>query len=362
MASVSLQNVSKIYGSSVRALQSTSLQIQDKEFVVLVGPSGCGKTTILRLISGLDEVSSGDIYINSKRINDLPPKDRDLAMVFQNYALYPHMNVFENIAFGLKLRKVPKPEIKRRVEEVSRLLELEGLLLRKPRELSGGQKQRVAMGRAIVREPKVFLMDEPLSNLDAQLRVQMRVELQKLHQRLGITTIYVTHDQTEAMTLGSRIVVMKEGQVQQINTPLQLYEKPLNTFVAGFIGNPPMNLLPAKVVVRENQIYLTIDRFDLTVPKEKESKLRPYKDQEIIFGIRPEDIRISTGSTNALQAQVEIAELLGSEAYLHLRTGQANLLAKVGPHTHPSPGSEIGITLDMQRMHAFDPHTGITLQ
>lgn len=371
MASVSLQGVNKIFKGNTPIVKDLSLEVNDSEFLVLVGPSGCGKTTTLRMIAGLEEVTSGNIYIEGRLVNNLSPKDRDIAMVFQNYALYPHMNVYDNMAFGLKLRKVPRPEINRRVNEVADLLELKELLRRKPKELSGGQRQRVAMGRAIVREPKVFLMDEPLSNLDAKLRIQMRAELSKLHQRLGITTIYVTHDQVEAMTLGQRIVVMNEGVIQQAAPPLDVYEKPKNSFVAGFIGSPSMNFI--EVLVNSDgsdSHYLEKDSLRLCVPDNKpdskKEKLTGYLGKKVLFGIRPEDIydrMFATLATplNTLKARVDVVEPMGSEVILYLNVGKSSFVARVNPHTQARVGQEMEVVLDLNKMHAFDVSTGVSL-
>src|SRR5690554_2489933 len=290
MASVTLKNITKVYDGNVTAVSDFNLDIADKEFIVLVGPSGCGKSTTLRMVAGLEEITVGELYIGDKLMNDVAPKDRDIAMVFQNYALYPHMTVFDNMAFGLKLRKFPKDEIKRRVSEAAKILEIEHLLDRKPKALSGGQRQRVALGRAIVRDPKVFLMDEPLSNLDAKLRVQMRVEITKLHHRLQTTIIYVTHDQVEAMTMGDRIVVMRDGVIQQVGKPLDIYDKPANIFVAGFIGTPPMNFLEGVLKEENDRLYVDLETFKVYVPEGKFKTAKMYVDKEIILGIRPEDI------------------------------------------------------------------------
>lgn len=359
MASVTLRNVSKVYPPSVQALQTTSLEVHDGEFLVLVGPSGCGKTTILRLISGLEELTTGDVFIGDRRVNPIAPKDRDVAMVFQNYALYPHMSVFENMAFGLKLRKVPKPQIRERVQDASKLLGLERLLNRKPKELSGGERQRVAMGRAIVRQPQVFLMDEPLSNLDAKLRSQMRVELQKLHHKLGTTTLYVTHDQIEAMTLGSRIVVMNQGVIQQIDTPINLYQKPRNLFVAGFIGTPPMNIFKIKVQARHPNLFLAGNGFELQVPDLKKEKLFTLDQREVFFGIRPEDLyeKKSKEGLLSLTGVVDAIEPMGSEVYLHLLVGQETLTARTSSQTKIKVGTSMEIFIDMDQMYAFDPET-----
>ncbi len=360
MASVTLKNLTKRFGDVV-AVNQMSLEIQDREFLVLVGPSGCGKTTCLRMIAGLEEITEGEIYIGDRLVNDVSPKDRDIAMVFQNYALYPHMSVFNNMAFGLKLRKVPRDEIKRRVQQAAEMLGIEGLLKRKPKELSGGQRQRVAVGRAIVREPAVFLMDEPLSNLDAKLRVQTRAELIKLHRRLGITTIYVTHDQTEAMTMGDRIVVLKDGVIQQIDTPLGLYRNPVNLFVAGFIGSPPMNFLDTKVVQVDGGIAVDGGSFTLKIPSDKQEKLADYVGKEVIFGIRPEDVfdknlspLVTPTPDNTARMKVEVIEPMGAIAYLYLNTGRHSIVASVDSSTHAKEAGELDMVFNMEKAHIFD--------
>jgi len=368
MASVRLRNVYKRYESAhggVTAVSDFNLDIDDKEFIILVGPSGCGKTTTLRMIAGLEEITEGEIYIGDRLVNDVQPKDRDIAMVFQNYALYPHMTVFDNMAFGLKLRKTPKDEIKRRVHEAARILEIEHLLDRKPKALSGGQRQRVALGRAIVRNPKVFLMDEPLSNLDAKLRVQMRIEISKLHQNLQTTIIYVTHDQVEAMTMGTRIVVMRDGFIQQVDTPQALYEKPDNIFVAGFIGSPQMNFINAVVEKRENNdVYLRFGNHALKLPEGKAKKLleTPYIGKEVIMGIRPENIRdeqvyVEQMPESVCTAKVEVVEMLGSETLLYLVIDGINVTARVNPRTKARPNDELKVVFDMNRVHLFDKDT-----
>ena len=325
MASLSLKNVCKVYPNGFVAVKDFNLEIADKEFIIFVGPSGCGKSTTLRMIAGLEEISSGELWIGDKLVNDVEPKDRDIAMVFQNYALYPHMTVYDNMAFGLKLRKVPKADIDKAVHEAAKILDIEHLLDRKPKALSGGQRQRVAMGRAIVRSPKVFLMDEPLSNLDAKLRVQMRVEISKLHQRLETTIIYVTHDQTEAMTLGTRIVVLKDGIIQQVDTPSNLYNTPNNLFVAGFIGSPQMNLIDAEVVQSGSQVTLKMsDTVSITLPAEKSEKLKSYVGKTVVVGIRPEDIKddeefVAAHADHTFEAQVKVYELLGAEVNLRFK-------------------------------------------
>ncbi len=359
MASLSLKNVTKVYPNGFVGVKDFNLEIADKEFIIFVGPSGCGKSTTLRMIAGLEEISSGELKIGDKVVNDVEPKDRDIAMVFQNYALYPHMSVYDNMAFGLKLRKVPKAEIDKLVHEAAKILDIEHLLDRKPKALSGGQRQRVAMGRAIVREPKVFLMDEPLSNLDAKLRVQMRIEISKLHQRLGTTIIYVTHDQTEAMTLGTRIVVLKDGVIQQVDTPQNLYDKPANKFVAGFIGSPQMNLIDAKVVQVGNQVHVQFGNADITLPDEKGKVLvqKGYVGKEVSFGIRPEDIHdgdMSNYPGATITATIRVYELLGAEVFLYFDINETSFTARVNPRTTARPGDTLTLGLDLSRIHIFD--------
>ena len=368
MASLSLQGIQKIYPNGFHAVKDFNLEIADKEFIIFVGPSGCGKSTTLRMIAGLEDISGGTFKIDGKVMNDVEPKDRDIAMVFQNYALYPHMTVFDNMAFGLKLRKVPKDEIKAKVEEAARILDLEKLLDRKPKALSGGQRQRVAMGRAIVRNPKVFLMDEPLSNLDAKLRVQMRIEISKLHQRLESTIIYVTHDQTEALTLGTRIVVMKDGVMQQVATPIDLYTKPCNLFVAGFIGSPQMNFIDCKVVRDEEGIKLAFGSYAVKLPESKAEKLVEggYIDKEVIMGIRPEDIKdeemfISNSPDTTLEATVKVYEMLGAEVFLYFTVETFDITVRVNPRTTARPGDTIKIALDGSKIHLFDKETQETI-
>ena len=368
MASVELKQLTKTY-KNVVAVKEMNLEIKDKEFLVLVGPSGCGKTTALRMIAGLEEITSGEVRIGDKIVNDVSPKDRDIAMVFQNYALYPHMSVFENMAFGLKLRKVPKQEIKKRVEEVAEFLGLAGLLDRKPKQLSGGQRQRVALGRAIVREPKVFLMDEPLSNLDAKLRVQTRAELIKLHRRLGITTVYVTHDQVEAMTMGDRIVVMKDGLVQQVDTPLGLYNKPANMFVAGFIGTPSMNFLDATLIKQGEKYIVDGGSFKVSIPDSKNSgNLDVYVGKQVVFGIRPEDIfdknlasLISSTDENTIKATVDVIEPMGAIVTLYLTTGPHALIGTIDAETKAIEDQTIELILDMEKTHLFDKETELAI-
>lgn len=364
MASLSLKNVSKVYPNGFVAVKDFNLEIADKEFIIFVGPSGCGKSTTLRMIAGLEEISAGEVWIGDKLVNDVEPKDRDIAMVFQNYALYPHMSVYDNMAFGLKLRKVPKDQIEKQVTEAAKILDIEHLLDRKPKALSGGQRQRVAMGRAIVRDPKVFLMDEPLSNLDAKLRVQMRIEISKLHQRLETTIIYVTHDQTEAMTLGTRIVVMKDGIVQQVDSPQNLYDKPQNLFVAGFIGSPQMNLIDATVVKEGNDVKLKFDSHSIKLTEAQGKKLIDgnYIDKTVILGIRPEDVHdqeiyIESSPGSVFEATVRVYELLGAEVYLYFDVAGSNCTARVNPRTTARPGDTIKFAMDLTKLHVFDKDT-----
>jgi len=364
MASVSLKNVTKAYPNGFVAVKDFNLEIADREFVIFVGPSGCGKSTTLRMIAGLEDITSGEMYIDGKLVNDVEPKDRDIAMVFQNYALYPHMSVYDNMAFGLKLRKTPKDEIDKLVQEAARILDLSHLLDRKPKALSGGQRQRVAMGRAIVRNPKVFLMDEPLSNLDAKLRGQMRIEISKLHQRLNATIIYVTHDQTEAMTLGTRIVVMKDGIVQQVDSPQNLYDKPQNKFVAGFIGAPQMNLIDATVGKSGTDITLSFDGHTIALPADKAKALEAggYVGKSVAFGIRPEDLHdeaayLEASPKSVFEATIRVYELLGAEVYLYFDINEANCTARVNPRTTARPGDTIKLAMDLSKIHVFDKET-----
>lgn len=369
MAGVVLKNIGKVYQGGVRAVTDFNLKIKDKEFIILVGPSGCGKSTTLRMIAGLEEISEGELYIDERLVNDIAPKDRDIAMVFQNYALYPHMTVYENMAFGLKLRKVSKEEIKRRVDEAARILDISHLLDRRPKALSGGQRQRVALGRAIVREPKVFLLDEPLSNLDAKLRAQMRTELSKLHLRLGTTFIYVTHDQTEAMTMADRIVVMKDGFIQQVDTPQNLYDEPCNLFVAGFIGSPQMNFIEAKLTKRGDDVFVNFADFSLKLPKEKimterYEKLMSYGGKQVIMGVRPECIHdedLEKYPESVITVNVEVTELMGAETFLYLDAKENKMTARVNPHTKAKPGDTINVAIDMSRVHLFDIDTEETI-
>lgn len=364
MASVTLQGVSKWFGG-VAAVDNVSLTIVDQEFLVLVGPSGSGKTTLLRLIAGLEPADGGDIYIGDRWVNGLPAKDRDIAMVFQSYALYPHMNVFDNMAFGLKLRHTPRAEMERRVQEVAGFLEIEHLLKRKPKELSGGERQRAALGRAIVREPKVFLMDEPLSNLDAKLRVQTRAELVKLHRRLHTTVVYVTHDQVEAMTMGDRIAVMSAGRIHQVDAPQQIYDYPANTLVGSFIGSPGMNFFSAAVASHDNTVTLQTTIFSLDLPREVSLGVGDIADRRVLVGVRPEDLIAAPqdGQTpGSFQAQVEMVERLGSEKLLHLIAGETPLVARVEPHFPAHPGDALTFALNIHRLHFFDPATGAVLR
>ena len=364
MASLSLRNVCKVYPNGFVAVKDFNLEIADKEFVIFVGPSGCGKSTTLRMIAGLEEISSGELYIGDKLVNDVEPKDRDIAMVFQNYALYPHMSVYDNMAFGLKLRKVPKDHIDKLVHEAARILDLEHLLDRKPKALSGGQRQRVAMGRAIVRKPKVFLMDEPLSNLDAKLRVQMLVEISKLHQRLESTIIYVTHDQTEAMTLGTRIVVMKDGVIQQCDSPINLYNYPTNLFVAGFMGSPAMNFLDAVVSKEGSDVKLTFGDMKIKVPESKAKALVDggYVGKTVVMGIRPEDIHddeimVNSAGDSVVEAKIRIYELLGAEVYLYFDLAGVSCTARVNPRTTAKVGDKVKFAFDLNKLHVFDKET-----
>ncbi|MGD6855401.1 ABC transporter ATP-binding protein [Bacillus infantis] len=360
MAELKLDNIYKIYDNKVTAVDNFNLHIQDKEFIVFVGPSGCGKSTTLRMIAGLEEISQGDFSIDGKRVNDVPPKDRDIAMVFQNYALYPHMTVYDNMAFGLKLRKFPKDEIARRVNEAAKILGLEPYLDRKPKALSGGQRQRVALGRAIVRDAKVFLMDEPLSNLDAKLRVQMRAEIAKLHQRLQTTTIYVTHDQTEAMTMATRLVVMKDGVIQQVGAPKEVYEKPENVFVGGFIGSPAMNFFNGKL----QDGKLALGDTSVAVPEGKMKVLRDqgYVGKDIIFGIRPEDIHdepvfIDASQGSKISAKIDVSELTGAETMIYSSINGQDFVARVDSRTDIMPGQQVDLAFDMNKAHFFDAET-----
>ncbi len=384
MSSLNLKNIYKVYPSGVTAVTDFNLDIEDKEFIVFVGPSGCGKSTTLRMIAGLEEISSGELYIDGVLVNNVAPKDRDIAMVFQNYALYPHMTVYENMAFGLKLRKMPKAQIDQRVKEAARILGIEQYLSRKPKALSGGQRQRVALGRAIVREPKVFLLDEPLSNLDAKLRSQMRTEITKLHNRLATTFIYVTHDQVEAMTMGTRIVVMKDGFMQQVDTPINLYDYPINQFVAGFIGTPQMNFFTGKLTGTKTKVYIEFGQDKVLLPAAKAKlicNLEKYlnTDREIVFGIRPEDVHdhelaINAEGAQVIEVKVDVVEALGSETLIYCKTKSeeseeeksiaediSNLVAKVDSRSVTKAGGKVKLALDMAHCHIFDKETEITI-
>ena len=384
MSSLNLKNIYKVYPSGVTAVTDFNLDIEDKEFIVFVGPSGCGKSTTLRMIAGLEEITSGELYIDGVLVNNVAPKDRDIAMVFQNYALYPHMTVYENMAFGLKLRKMPKAQIDQRVKEAARILGIEQYLSRKPKALSGGQRQRVALGRAIVREPKVFLLDEPLSNLDAKLRSQMRTEITKLHNRLATTFIYVTHDQVEAMTMGTRIVVMKDGFMQQVDTPINLYDYPINQFVAGFIGTPQMNFFTGKLTGTKNKVYIEFGQDKVLLPAHKAKlicNLKKYlnTDREVVFGIRPEDIHDNANVVNAegaqvIEVKVDVVEALGSETLIYCKTKSedsdeeksiaddiSNLIAKVDSRSETKAGGRVKLALEMEHCQIFDKETEITV-
>ena len=368
MASLSLTNVCKVYPNGFEAVKDFNLEVEDQEFIIFVGPSGCGKSTTLRMIAGLEEISSGELKIDGRVVNDVEPKDRDIAMVFQNYALYPHMTVFDNMAFGLKLRKVPKDEIKKKVEEAAKILDLEKLLDRKPKALSGGQRQRVAMGRAIVRNPKVFLMDEPLSNLDAKLRVQMRSEIASLHNRLKATIIYVTHDQTEAMTLGTRIVVLKDGVIMQVDSPQKLYNEPNNLFVAGFIGSPQMNFIDAVCKVEGERVTLNFEKTSVVLPPAKAKKLIDggYNGKTAVMGIRPEDIgdsqiEIEAHKDAVFETDVTGYELLGSEVLLYFNVAGTAMTAKVDSRTTARMGDHITLAIDPEKIHCFDKETELTI-
>ena len=369
MAGLRFNHVKKRYGESSLTVKDFHLDVDDKEFLVLVGPSGCGKSTTLRMIAGLEDISDGELYIGDRIVNDVPPKDRDIAMVFQSYALYPHMNVYENMAFGLKLRKVPKAEIDKRVKDAAKILDIEHLLDRKPKALSGGQRQRVALGRAIVREPQVFLMDEPLSNLDAKLRVAMRTEISKLHKRLGTTIVYVTHDQTEAMTMGDHIVVMYDGVIQQVATPQEIYHFPANKYVAGFIGSPAMNFIKGKIVEEGGSLIFKNEDLSIQIPEGKAKSLRTqgYVGKEIIFGVRPEDIHdelvfLDTAPNAKLTATIEVAENMGAELYLYLLKGKTSITARVKGRTEMRAGQTVELAFDMNKGHFFNAQTEVAIR
>ena len=363
MADVNLKSITKVFPGNVVAVDDISLEIKDKEFLVLVGPSGCGKSTTLRMIAGLEEITEGEIFIGERLVNDVPPKDRDIAMVFQNYALYPHMTVYKNMAFGLKLRKYPKAEISKRVRDTAEILGISELLERKPKALSGGQRQRVAVGRAIVRKPQVFLFDEPLSNLDAKLRVQMRTEISKLHARLQATMIYVTHDQIEAMTMGDRIAVLKDGIIQQTDDPITLYDYPNNKFVAGFIGSPPMNFFYGKIISEGDDYFFDEDNFKVKIPPQFKEQIGPYTNKEIVFGVRPEhlyepkDALRDNPAAQSIRARVEIIEPMGAEIYIYLTTGKNPFIARVDSHVKAEIDENKELLIDMERSHFFDTET-----
>ena len=364
MASISLKNIYKIFDDGTTAVSDFTLDIEDKEFIILVGPSGCGKSTTLRMIAGLESISKGEMKIGDRVVNDIAPKDRDIAMVFQSYALYPHMSVYKNMAFGLELRKIPRDEIDRRVREAAKILDIEHLLKRKPRALSGGQRQRVALGRAMVRSPSVFLLDEPLSNLDAKLRTAMRTEIKKLHQRLGTTFIYVTHDQTEAMTMGDRIVVMKDGVVQQVDTPQNLYSRPFNKFVAGFIGSPQMNFLEATVKVRGERIFLALKKNELDVTEafRNVKSVIEYKDKPVTVGIRPEDLTVcktKNSENDTITAALDVYEHMGSETYLYLDYAGEKIIARV--QSEISESENVCLYVKKDKIHLFDPNTTVSI-
>ena len=365
MARVTLEGVGKIYPGNVRAVEDFNLEIDNGEFVVMVGPSGCGKSTTLRMVAGLEEITEGEIKIGERIVNDVPPKDRDIAMVFQNYALYPHMTVYDNMAFGLKLRKFKKAEIDQRVREAAEILGIGELVARRPKALSGGQRQRVAVGRAIVRKPSVFLFDEPLSNLDAKMRVQMRTEISRLHTRLETTMIYVTHDQVEAMTMGDRIVVMKDGLIQQVDSPTELYDNPKNTFVAGFIGTPPMNFFDAIVVQEDGKLLLKEATFTIEAHAAWREQLTPYVDKKVVFGVRPEHVGSptaeSTPGVQKIAAKVEVVEPMGSETYLYLNTGHNDFIARVDSHRHCSVGDTLDLAVMTDKAHVFDAETTLVI-
>ncbi len=366
MAQVSLKNISKSFGNDIKVVNSVNLGVENKEFMVLVGPSGCGKSTTLRMIAGLEDISEGEIYIGDKLVNDVPAKDRDIAMVFQNYALYPHMTAFENMSFGLRLRRYHKDEIVQRVNEAADILGIKNLLHRRPKELSGGERQRVALGRAIVRKPLVFLFDEPLSNLDAKLRVQMRTEIHKLHIRLQTTIIYVTHDQVEAMTMGDRIAVMKDGVLQQVADPITVYDHPKNKFVAGFIGSPPMNFMHGRIIKKDGRVYFDEGKIRVKVVEDMYNKISPCIGREVILGIRSEDIYdklfvSEAPPENIVTVNCEVFEPMGSEVYLYLNTGKHTFIARVGAHDRPQVNQDIDLVFDMSKVHFFNKDSEETI-
>lgn len=363
MAGIILKNIKKIYDNSFTAVHDFSLEIKDREFVILVGPSGCGKSTTLRMIAGLEDISSGEMYIGDRLVNELAPKDRDIAMVFQNYALYPHMTVYKNMAFALEMRKMPKSEIKKKITETAKSLDITELLDRKPKALSGGQRQRVALGRAMVREPSVFLLDEPLSNLDAKLRTQMRAEIKELHRKLATTFVYVTHDQTEAMTMGDRIVVMKDGYIQQADTPQELYNNPVNTFVAGFIGSPQINLIQCRVNGISGKILLKINDSFVEVPHNvvRKSNLESAIGTDVIFGIRPESTFLSNNVSDCTEGKIEICELMGDSSYIHINIGKDNIICKYPSLFSGNKGDKVKISFDMEKALFFDRESGFRI-
>ena len=366
MAGVRAKNVKKVYPGGVTAVHQANLEIADREFLVLVGPSGCGKSTFLRMIAGLESITEGEIYIGEKLVNDLLPRDRNIAMVFQNYALYPHMTVRGNLGFSLKLRKEPREEIEKKVQEAAAILDITQLLDRKPKQLSGGQRQRVAVGRAIVRDPDVFLFDEPLSNLDAKLRVQMRAEISRLHKKLNATIIYVTHDQTEAMTMGDRIVVLKDGIIHQVAPPIELYRHPVDKFVAGFIGSPPMNFIDGRITDDGSKLYFNLDGLRVRVPEERMDGLEEYREKKIIFGIRPEDIYLAKHygdnyPDSRLSAMVEVVEPLGAEMYVYFQAGNISFVGRITVREYIKVGEAIELVFDMSKAHFFDPETEKTI-
>ncbi len=355
MASISLKNIKKTYEDGVTVIEDLNLEIKDKEFVILVGPSGCGKSTTLRMIAGLEEITDGEMYIGDKLVNDVSPKNRDIAMVFQSYALYPHMNVYKNMAFGLKNRKVPKDIIDKKVHEAAKMLDIEQYLNRKPRALSGGQRQRVALGRAMVREPAVFLLDEPLSNLDAKLRTEMRSRISMLHKELQTTFVYVTHDQTEAMTMGDRIVVMKDGKIMQNDTPQMLYNHPQNMFVAGFIGSPQMNFINCKITMKTDGYYAYFQNFNIKLPERMNDALSLYRDKEVILGIRPENLHLAKSiQINTFEMYIDIAEMTGSDYYLYGKLGGEKIIANVPSNTQIKSDTVCNMLIDTERLHIFD--------
>lgn len=369
MANLSLKHIYKVYPGDVTAVKDFNLEIADKEFIVFVGPSGCGKSTTLRMIAGLEEISKGELYIGDRLVNEVEPKERDIAMVFQSYALYPHMTVYDNMAFGLKLRKVPKDEIDKKVKDAAKILDIEHLLDRKPKALSGGQRQRVALGRAIVREPKVFLMDEPLSNLDAKLRVQMRTEISKLHQRLQTTFIYVTHDQVEAMTMGTRIVVMKDGIVQQVDSPQEIYNNPANIFVAGFIGSPQMNFIDGTIKEEGGKYFACFQSEKIEMPMDKARLLKEkgYIGKNVIIGVRPEHLDddqelVAANPTTVIKSKVEVTELMGAESYIYTKLGDQNITVRVNGSTKLQNGQEAKFYVDANKIHIFDKETELKLE